>query len=308
MKVLITGASGFIGSHVARLLVTEGCEVHAVIRESSNLWRIQDILESLHLLRCDLLAVEEVNAYLEKIKPELCIHLAWYAIPGKYLNAKENLDSLNASLNLASQLAEVGCKRFVGVGTCFEYDFSFGYFSESSPTKPLTLYAANKLALCTILEQFAKTTEMEIVWVRPFYQYGPMEDERRLVPAVILSLLRNEVVKTTKGEQIRDFLHIEDVASAIWAVSRSNLSGVVNIGSGNPVTVRDIVSQIGNILGKSDLIQLGALPYRPNDAMFICANNSLLRECTDWKPKYDLYSGLKDTISWYQEYQTKRGN
>jgi nucleoside-diphosphate-sugar epimerase len=302
MKVLITGASGFVGSHVARLLVAEGCEVHALVRESSNRWRIQDILPSMYLWQSDLVAFENMNAYLQEIKPELCIHLAWYAVPGKYLNSQENLDSIQASINLLSQLAELGCKRFVGIGTCFEYDLSLGYLSESSLTKPITLYAATKVALSTILQQFAQITEMEIAWIRLFYQYGPMEDERRLIPGIISSLLRDEVVKTTKGEQIRDFLHIEDVASAIWAVAKSNVSGVVNVGSGQPVTVGQIALELGNLLGKPDLIHLGALPYRPNDPMFICANNELLRKKTDWTPKYNLTTGLKNTIEWYKDH------
>lgn len=300
MKVLITGASGFVGSHVARLLVAEGCEVYALVRESSNRWRIRDILPSMYLRQSDLVAFENVNTYLQEIKPELCIHLAWYAVPGKYLNSQENLDSIQASINLLSQLAELGCKRFVGIGTCFEYDLSLGYLSESSLTKPITLYAATKVALSTILQQFAQITEMEIAWIRLFYQYGPMEDERRLIPSVISSLLRDEVVKTTKGEQIRDFLHIEDVASAIWAVAKSNVSGVVNVGSGQPVTVGQIALELGNLLGKPDLIHLGALPYRPNDPMFICANNELLRKKTDWTQKYNLTTGLKNTIEWYK--------
>ena len=302
MKVLITGASGFVGSHVARLLVAEGCEVYALVRESSNRWRIRDILPSMYLRQSDLVAFENVNTYLQEIKPELCIHLAWYAVPGKYLNSQENLDSIQASINLLSQLAELGCKRFVGIGTCFEYDLSLGYLSESSLTKPITLYAATKVALSTILQQFAQITEMEVAWIRLFYQYGPMEDERRLIPGIISSLLRDEVVKTTKGEQIRDFLHIEDVASAIWAVAKSNVSGVVNVGSGQPVTVGQIALELGNLLGKPDLIHLGALPYRPNDPMFICANNELLRKQTDWMPKYNLTTGLKNTIEWYKDH------
>jgi len=300
MKVCVTGAGGFIGSHLTKLLVSLGCEVYTIVRESTDLWRIQDILTSLNILKCDLGDIKRVNAYLTEIEPELCIHLAWYAVPGKYLNGRENLESLNASLNLASHLADVGCKRFVGVGTCFEYDFSYGYLSESSPTKPLSLYAASKMALCTVLEQLSQNTGMEVAWARLFYQYGPLENERRLVPSVISSLLRGEVVKTTKGEQIRDFLHIKDVASAIWSIASSNLSGVVNIGSGQPTTVRDMITKITSILGTSHLVDWGALPYRLNDPMFVCANNQLLREGTDWKQKYDLCTGLEDTISWYQ--------
>jgi nucleoside-diphosphate-sugar epimerase len=196
----------------------------------------------------------------------------------------------------------VGCRRFIGIGTCFEYDLDIGYLSESSLTKPITLYAATKVALATVLRQFAQITEMEMAWVRLFYQYGPMEDERRLIPAIITSLLRDEVVKITKGEQIRDFLHIEDVASAICAVANSQLSGIVNVGSGQPVTVGKIALELGNLLRKPDLINLGALPYRPNDPMFICANNELLRKKTDWTQKYNLTTGLKNTIEWYKDH------
>lgn len=305
MKVLITGATGFIGSYVARLLVSQGCEVHVLLRENSNRWRIEDVLSSLHLWQSDLLEFATVNNYLRKINPELCIHLAWYAEPGKYLNSQKNLNSLQASLNLLSQLAEVGCQRFVGVGTCFEYDLDLGYLSESSLTKPITLYAATKLALSGILQQFAQITEMEIAWIRLFYQYGPMEDERRLIPAIISSLLRDEAVKITKGEQVRDFLHIEDVASAILAVANSSLSGVVNVGSGQPVTVSKIALELGNILGKPDLIHLGDLPYRPNDPMFICANSHLLREKTNWMPKLKLERGLEMTINWWKNQMLK---
>lgn len=300
MRVLLTGATGFIGSHVARLLVRESCEVHALVRESSDLWRINDIIPLLHLARCDLMASDRLSAHLERIRPDLCIHLAWYAIPGKYLTALENLSLLRASIDLASRLATLGCKRFIGIGTCFEYDTSLGYLSETSPTKPHNLYAASKLALQVVLEQLANVTAMEVAWLRLFYQYGPFEDERRLVSSVICSLLRNHEAKVTKGEQIRDFLHVEDVAAAIWAVARSDLSGPVNIGSGKPVAVRDIVTKIGAILGRSELIAVGALPHNLSDPMFICANNRRLSENTTWVPQYDLEKGLQHTVAWWQ--------
>ena len=215
----MTGTTGFIGSHVARVLARQGCEVHALVRNSSDLGRIADIAPLLHPVRCDLLDIDELDAHLKRVQPDLCIHTAWYAVPGKYLTAVENLGLLSASLHLASRLAELGCKRFIGVGTCFEYDTHLGYLSESSPTKPRSLYAASKLALQIVLQQLASATGMTIAWVRLFYQYGPWEDERRLVPSIICSLLRNQEAKVTEGEQIRDFLHVEDVAEAVWAVA-----------------------------------------------------------------------------------------
>jgi nucleoside-diphosphate-sugar epimerase len=300
MRVFLTGATGFIGSHVARLLIGEGCEVYAVVREESSLQRIQDIVAQMHLIQCDLSAFDKLDAALESVRPDICLHLAWYTVPGKYLAANENLSLLNASLHLASRLADLDCRRFVGIGTCFEYDTSLGYLSETSPTRPRTLYAASKLAAQLVLEQMANTTGMEVAWLRLFYQYGPFEDGRRLVPSVIGSLLRKQPAKVTQGGQVRDFLHVEDVASAIWAVARSDLSGPVNVGSGLPVTVREIVTRIGEIMNCPDLIALGALPYGASDPMFICADNRRLKEKTDWVPRYDMERGLRHTIEWWR--------
>src|SRR4051812_32231738 len=129
MRVLLTGATGFIGSNVARALRRDGFEVHALSRPE-----------------VDLRDADAVDRAIERAKPEMCIHLAWYAEPGKYLHAKENLALVGATLRLAERLHEAGCKRFVGAGTCFEYDTSQGRLSESSRLGPKSLYATCKLA------------------------------------------------------------------------------------------------------------------------------------------------------------------
>jgi len=214
MNVLLTGATGFLGAPLAKLLVQQGCQVYAAVRPESNRWRIQDILSSdnLHLVDCDLLEPDQVAACLAHIKPELCFHLAWYAQPGKYLTSPLNLQHLNASLELAAQLAENGCKSLVVAGTCAEYNTELGYLSESSPTAPGTLYAASKLALNLTLAQLAPQLGLEVAWGRIFYVYGPCEDERRFIPALIAALLRRESTRLTPGGQVRDYLHIDDVA------------------------------------------------------------------------------------------------
>jgi len=299
-KILLTGATGFIGSHVAKLLLRNGCTVYAVIRRGSNTWRLHDIISSLRLVSCDLMEFSALDAHLEMIRPDLCIHLAWDAMPSKALSGLENVSSLSASLRLASRLANLGCRKLVVAGTCFEYDTDIGYLSETSWTRPRNLYAASKLALYFILEQFERIASMEITWLRFFYLYGPFEDQRRLVPSVILSLLNNHEAKVTTGEQIRDYLHVEDAAAAVWAVIESELKGVVNIGSGRPVTVREIVTNIGTLLNRSEMVAIGALQYRPGDPMFVCANNRRLLEKTTWVPRFELHQGLHQTIEWWQ--------
>lgn len=300
MKVLVTGATGFVGSHLVRHLVEKGCEVYVIHRQESNLWRIADLVSQVQLISCDLLNLTDENN-LPNIKFDVCIHAAWYAVPGKYLAAQENISFLNATLALATKLQELGCEHFIGIGSCFEYDTSLGYLSETSPTKPQHLYSASKLATQLVLEQWAKVSGTKFTWIRLFYQYGAFEDQKRLVPSVINSLLQQNPVQLTLGEQVRDFLHIEDVAAAIYAIAQAELLGIVNVGSGQPVTVREIAGAIGKILGNSELLDFGAIPYSPSDPKFICANNYRLRQETSWTPRYTLETGLIETIDWWKK-------
>jgi len=282
MKVLLTGATGFIGSHVARELLRRAHEVHASVRPSSDRRRIRDLEGRL--------IVHEGSLENVPVEPDLAIHLAWYAVPGKYLEAPENRDCLEASRRLLSRLRG----RAVFAGTCFEFDTRLGTLREDSPTLPATLYARCKDELRR--EVVARPNSS---WVRFFYQYGPWEDERRLVPSVIRSVLRGEPAPVSPGEQRRDFLHVEDVASAVCAVAESRLEGAVNIGSGRAPAVREIVTRIGDLAGRPDLIRLGAVSYYPGEPMLIMADNARLRS-TGWAPRYDLDGGLRHTLEWWR--------
>jgi nucleoside-diphosphate-sugar epimerase len=288
MRVLLTGAAGFIGSHVARELLRQGHEVHATLRATTDRRRIRDIESELqiHLGEMDTLPIE----------PDVAIHLAWYAVPGKYLAAPENRHCLDASRRLLRKLNG----RAVFAGTCFEFDTTMGVLREDSPIRPSSLYAECKDALRREVEKRPNSA-----WVRFFYQYGPWEDERRLVPSVIRAVLRGEPARISPGEQRRDFLHVEDDATAVCAVAMSNLQGPVNIGSGTAPTVREIVTRIGDLGGRPDLIRLGEIPYYQGEPMLIVADNAKLRS-TGWAPKYDLDRGLGHAFSWWQSLLSAR--
>jgi len=293
VKVLLTGAAGFIGSHVARALVREGQEVHALVLPEDDTWRLQDIASSLHFIRGSILDPSFVVA---PAPFELGVHLAWHVEPGKYLHASENKDWVEASLRLARALQTAGCRRFVAAGSCFEYAPGKPPQDESYPTAPSTLYAQSKLKLFHALQSL----DLELAWVRFFYLYGPQEDPRRLVPVVINSLLRNQEAKLVPGDRVRDFLHVEDVAGGVCAVARSQLTGAVNVASGVPVTVREIALKIGEMIERADLVKIGALPYPASEPTDKLADNTKLREGPGWTPRYTLEEGFHQTIDWWK--------
>ncbi len=303
MRIFLTGATGFIGSEVARALVAEGDDVHALVRPGSALLpRLDDLRSKLSIVPGDLARPAELGAALRDLRPEACIHLAWYVEPGKYLTSPANTEMLSHGIRLAQLLADAGCKRLVGAGTNFEYASDAGWLSEESPTKPNSLYAASKLALFQVLEQTARLTGTSFAWARIFYQYGPHEGEQRLVPAVILPLLRGEESRVTAGEQVRDFLHVADVARAITTIAKSDVTGAVNVGSGIPVTVRDLCLTIQDIVrefGGRGTLSLGAIPYRTGDPMFVCANAQKLRGL-GFRPSLDLNAGIEQTVRWWK--------
>lgn len=303
MRVFVTGATGFVGSHVARKLVRHGHEVHALVLEgdAEDLLvreRLGDDASKVALVRGDLLQPSSYAAALEKGRFEACVHLGWYANPKDYLSARVNVDLLNASAALGAKLVDLGCRRIVMAGTCFEYDTSLGFLTESTRLGPRHLYSTCKRALFEIMSHLTANTASSFAWARLFFLYGPNESRGRLVPAVIDALLGGEEARVTTGEQIRDFMNVADAASAIVHILETDaLSGPVNVATGQPVRVRDVVETIARILGASDRVAWGAIAARPNDPSFVCADTTKLR-ASGFRPQHDLESGLRDTVAW----------
>lgn len=299
-KVLLTGAAGFIGSHVARLLVRQGHHVTAIVRPDADRWRIADLGDSLDLVHADLTNLAAIKPHLRAQCADICIHLAWKGWSGK-AEADANLTSLGISLELLRSMSELGIQRFVAAGTCFEYHLAARRLSEASPLVPHDLYGICKKSLFEVADEFSQLTGVSVVTPRIFYSYGPFEDRRRLVPSIVRSLLSGEVAKVTPGAQVRDYLHVEDIASAIWAVTLSDTTGAVNVASGEAVTIAQVATRLGEIVGRPDLIALGQLAYREGEPMHILSDASKLRRTLGFAPRYDLDGGLRQTVDWWRE-------
>jgi nucleoside-diphosphate-sugar epimerase len=295
-KVLVTGASGFIGRQCVPLLASKGYEVHALSRRRLPEAAFPNV--SWHEL--DLLRPGRAAELIGDVRPDCLLHLAWYGEPGKFWEARENLDWVRASLEMLCAFADNGGKRFVAAGTCAEYDCSAGECVENAtPLLPTTLYGTSKHALERILHSSTRQTGLSSAWGRIFFLYGPHEHPSRLVAYAVRSLLGGEPALCSEGKQTLDFLHVEDAASALIALLESEVQGPVNIGSGRPVAVRDVLQEIGRQLGHLELIRLGARAAS-SEAERFWANSQRLAKEVGWAPRYSLSAGIKQTIEWWR--------
>lgn len=295
-KILLTGASGFIGRHCIEPLLARGYDVHAVSsrpapRESGGAtWH-----------QTNLLRPADARALLADVSPTHLLHLAWYVVPGKLISSPENFTWVGSSLDLIRQFAEQGGKRMVISGSAYEYDWSYGYCSEKlTPAVPSTVYGSCKQALNLLAQSLASQAGVSAAWGRVFFLYGPGEHPDRLVSSVIRALLKNEAAPCSHGRQIRDYMHVQDVGEGLVSLLDSDVQGAVNVSSGQATTLREIVLTIGRLLERSDLIRLGAIPARANDTPLVVGENTRLLTELGWTQRFDLEAGLQQTINWWK--------
>ncbi|ORV38820.1 oxidoreductase [Mycobacterium conspicuum] len=260
MTVTLTGATGFVGRQILRALLERGCSVRVLVRDPARLpdGREPGALEVVQTP--DLFA--EAPARLEELvrDSQTLVHAAWYAEPGEYLTSPANLACLTGTLDLARAFAVVGGTRFVGVGTCAEYDSSQGLMTTETPLAPNTLYAACKASAFQVLKYFLGTQAVSFAWCRLFYLYGEGENERRLVPYIRRQLEAGQEVLLTRGNQVRDFSDVKDAARMVADVALGQRQGAVNICSGEGVTVRQLAERVADEYGRRDLLRFGAAP------------------------------------------------
>ena len=258
--VLLTGATGFVGYQVLRSLIERNVQVSVVVRDGSQDKLPNSIAKAQIITTRDLFS-ESGDWWEHACRGiDVVIHVAWYAEPGKYLKSASNIDCLIGSLNLAKAAARAGVRRFIGIGTCFEYDLESGKLPVGTPLNPLTPYAAAKAALYIALLQWLPSRDVQFLWCRLFYLYGEREDPRRLVPYLRTQLVKGQFAELTSGNQIRDFMDVSIAGQMITEYALGNRQGAVNICSGVPVTVRQLVEEIADEYGRRDLLKFGARP------------------------------------------------
>jgi nucleoside-diphosphate-sugar epimerase len=296
-KVLLTGASGFIGRHCIPFLKKRNFEIHAISRKI-----LPTSDPDVYWHEADLLDIKSINAHIKDISPTHLLNLAWITAPGAYTTSLENCRWLQSGIELNTCFVENGGQRIVTAGSCFEYDWSVGYCSEKdTPIKPATLYGTAKHSLNLVTEAVAREKKISSAWGRVFFLYGPNESPERLVSYVITSLIKNEVARCSHGNQIRDYLFIEDAGSAFAALLDSCVEGPVNIASGKPITLKEITMRIGKKFPNAQNIHLGEKPTSPDETPLLVAETRRLNDEVGWLPSVDINTGLEKTINWWKK-------
>lgn len=257
-QVVVTGASGFLGSQIVRKLLEGGFYVKAVLRDGPQKRELP-----LSVLRGATITEDVFNQNVSWWQ-EVCegsfavVHSAWYSVAGEYAHATENLQCLTGSLSLAQGALAAGVSKFVGIGSCFEYDLSGGPATIETGLQPESLYAASKVALFHVLSNLLRAESIEFVWARVFYLYGEGEHSRRLFPYLHDRLSKGLTADLSDGAQIRDYLDVEVAASRIVALLEESREGPVNICSGEGISVREFAERIAADYGANNLLQFGA--------------------------------------------------
>jgi nucleoside-diphosphate-sugar epimerase len=288
-RVLITGASGFIGGYCLRRLLAEECEIHAVSRAAGH----GDSGGRVKWHRADLRDGAQTVALIAAIRPTHLLHSAWVATPHLYADSPENVDWLQATITLAVAFGADGGHRFVGLGSSAEYDPGDRVCVEDETSiRPATIYGRSKAASWLAVEAVAQLHGFAAAWGRLFAPYGRGDASARLIPSVVAALRAGRPIDLTHGAQRRDFIDVTDAADLLVRLLLSRASGVFNIGTGAATTVRAVVEYLADRCGRRELLRFGTLAPPAGEPACLVADPTKVRDRLGWAAPTSLHDGL----------------
>lgn len=306
-RVLVTGASGFIGSHLTHALLEEGAHVGVTVRYSNVIKceRLRDCWDDIHVIEADV-RNRGALAGVEAFNPEVVFHLAAYVHVGQSFTQVEECFDVNAKGTANILDVSKGAAKFVYQSSSEVYGHQDRVpFTEDMTPNPISPYGITKYAgeLYCRMKQGIKGGPA-IVAVRPFNVYGPYQSSKAFIPEMIVRMLKGERVQTTQGEQTREYNYVNDVVDGLLALARHDgeLPGVINLASGKDYAIRELVLKIADITRTKSKLEIGAIPYRPTEIWKMAASNDKAKRLLGWEPKVSFEEGLKATVEWFRWY------
>ena len=306
MRVLITGATGFIGANLAHFFVNEKTDVHILLRESSNSWRINSILSRLNKHYCDLTDREKTKRIILEIRPNIILHLAMYGgYPFQSDSLKMIYTNYIGTINLLDACIEEGLDCFINTGSSSEYGIKEKSMKESDLLEPINIYGASKSAATLYCQVLAQKYNLPIFTLRLFSPYGYYEESTRLIPYLIVSMFKNKKIKISSPYAVRDFIFIEDVIDAFIKIidkkDQMPAGTILNVGSGSDTKVIEVFEILKGIVDYKMNFTVEGFP-RDSDQLHIWkADIEKIQKTLGWYPKYKLEDGLIKTIEWFRE-------
>jgi nucleoside-diphosphate-sugar epimerase len=299
MKILVTGANGFIGRVVCRHLCEQGHEVFGLRRQDD---KKVDTSVKMSWIFSDIFGLE-IHNILKQYKFEGLVHLAWITNHNEYWVSNENILWVSKTLELLESFRIYGGKRVICAGSSAEYSWgSMDYFKEDNKEyNPQELYGNCKLSLKNMVESWAKKNNISWGWGRLFNVFGPYEHQQRLIPKTFKKLINNEKVSFDSGTTVRDFMYVDDTGKAFSLLFNSDFCGVVNIASGIPIEVKSLVEIIANVSGKESLLQFSDKEPPINIPKKIVADITILNQSLCYNSCYSLEEGLRETYYWIKQ-------
>jgi len=312
-KVLVTGAGGFIASHLVEHLVREGAQVRGFVRYNSRndlgmlKWLAPEILSQVEIAQGDLRDTEAVRNAVHGV--DTVFHLgALIAIPYSYVNPREVIDvNIMGTLNVLMAARDLGIRRMVHTSTSEVYGTAqYVPIDEKHPLQGQSPYSASKIGADRIAESFYRSFETPVVTLRPFNTFGPGQSMRAVIPTIIVQALTRDEVKLGSLEPSRDFTFAKDTANGFVKVAEAEgvLGEEVNLGNDNTIRIGDLAEKIFKIIGKTPKIVADPQRVRPgkSEVMKLWASNEKAKRMIGWEPRISLDEGLKLTIEWISDH------
>lgn len=307
--VLITGASGFLGAHVCKVMAEAGWRVHAAVRASSVLDRLTALCPDAkpELVNLDADA-RDLADQLARLDVAAIVHCAAYGVD---FRQRDIAEALRFNVGVPAKLVEAAAlaktSRFVHVGTSNEYGLASQVISEDTPLNPVGIYGSSKAAGLVVARERARSLGVSFVAARAFGMYGPLEGGHKFVPQVMAAMKAGSTLDLTAGEQVRDYTYVGDVAAACEAMAAgAGQDGlVVNLASGRPLRLRELAEAAASAVGGLGVLNWGAKPYRPHEPMSITGDASLAAEKLDWRAKTALSDGMMMTAD-FERFRSER--